>query len=187
MNRMPTAKNIGEPCAGEPHARFEVAAGGNAPPNAWSTPAIHEIVLASGRRATWQRASRRPYSKLLNVTSRRAQSCEPRLRVLGGSGCASARSAESDARAVIVVQTRRGRALLENALDIVEDLEAAYAEHLGHARLTDLKGIPVVPTRPHRRARHTRTRLRAHAREPRSSSAADTDELEAAEVFRKSR
>jgi hypothetical protein len=26
---MPTAKNVGEPCAGEPHARFEVAAGGN--------------------------------------------------------------------------------------------------------------------------------------------------------------
>jgi hypothetical protein len=29
MSRMPTAKNVGEPCAGEPHARFEVAAGGN--------------------------------------------------------------------------------------------------------------------------------------------------------------
>jgi hypothetical protein len=26
---MPTVKNVGEPCAGEPHARFEVAAGGN--------------------------------------------------------------------------------------------------------------------------------------------------------------
>ncbi len=26
---MPTAKNVGEPCAGEPHARIEVAAGGN--------------------------------------------------------------------------------------------------------------------------------------------------------------
>jgi hypothetical protein len=26
---MPAAKNVGEPCAGEPHARFEVAAGGN--------------------------------------------------------------------------------------------------------------------------------------------------------------
>jgi hypothetical protein len=25
---MPTVKNVGEPCAGEPHARFEVAAGG---------------------------------------------------------------------------------------------------------------------------------------------------------------
>ena len=27
--RMPAVKNVGEPCAGEPHARFEVAAGGN--------------------------------------------------------------------------------------------------------------------------------------------------------------
>jgi len=26
---MPTVKNVGEPCAGEPHARIEVAAGGN--------------------------------------------------------------------------------------------------------------------------------------------------------------
>jgi hypothetical protein len=29
MSRMPAVKNVGEPCAGEPHARFEVAAGGN--------------------------------------------------------------------------------------------------------------------------------------------------------------
>src|SRR5439155_9854944 len=27
-NRVPAVKNVGEPCAGEPHARFEVAAGG---------------------------------------------------------------------------------------------------------------------------------------------------------------
>jgi hypothetical protein len=26
---MPTVKNVGEPCARKPHARFEVAAGGN--------------------------------------------------------------------------------------------------------------------------------------------------------------
>ena len=26
---MPPVKDVGEPCAGEPHARFEVAAGGN--------------------------------------------------------------------------------------------------------------------------------------------------------------
>ena len=26
---MPTVKNVGEPCAGKSHARFEVAAGGN--------------------------------------------------------------------------------------------------------------------------------------------------------------
>jgi hypothetical protein len=29
MSRMPAVKNVGEPCAGEPHARFDVAAGGN--------------------------------------------------------------------------------------------------------------------------------------------------------------
>ena len=26
---MPAVKNVGEPCAGEPHARFDVAAGGD--------------------------------------------------------------------------------------------------------------------------------------------------------------
>jgi len=45
---MPAVKNVGEPCAGEPHARFEVAAGGNQTSRA-STAA------RSG-------ASRRPYS-----------------------------------------------------------------------------------------------------------------------------
>src|SRR6266545_1581266 len=44
--RMPAVKNVGEPCAGEPHARFEVAAGGNR--NQSATP-----------RGTG--ASRRPY------------------------------------------------------------------------------------------------------------------------------
>src|SRR5215216_5257535 len=28
-SRTPAVKDVGEPCAGEPHARFEVAAGGN--------------------------------------------------------------------------------------------------------------------------------------------------------------
>ncbi len=44
---MPTVKNVGEPCAREPHARFEVAAGGNQTSRA--SPAAR-----SG-------ASRRPY------------------------------------------------------------------------------------------------------------------------------
>jgi group II intron reverse transcriptase/maturase len=30
-SRMPPGKDVGEPCAGEPHARFDVAAGGNVP------------------------------------------------------------------------------------------------------------------------------------------------------------
>jgi hypothetical protein len=46
---MPTAKNVGEPCAGEPHARIEAAAGGN-----W-----HQSALPHGAGA-----SRRPYIEL---------------------------------------------------------------------------------------------------------------------------
>jgi hypothetical protein len=45
---MPTVKNVGEPCAGEPHARFEVAAGG-----IW-----HQSALPRGAGA-----SRRPYAR----------------------------------------------------------------------------------------------------------------------------
>src|SRR5712692_3857108 len=42
--RMPAVKDVGEPCAGEPHARFEVAAGGNPNQSAiaarnWAPPA----------------------------------------------------------------------------------------------------------------------------------------------------
>src|SRR6266545_686813 len=45
-SRMPAVKNVGEPCAGEPHARFEVAAGGN----------LRQSALPRGAGA-----SRRPY------------------------------------------------------------------------------------------------------------------------------
>src|SRR6266496_4227196 len=43
-SRMPPVKDVGEPCAGEPHARFEVAAGGNRNQSAivvwnWAPPA----------------------------------------------------------------------------------------------------------------------------------------------------
>lgn len=40
---------------------------------------------------------------------------------------------------MVIIQTARGRALLESALEIVEDLERAYAEHLGETRLAELK------------------------------------------------
>ena len=41
---MPAVKDVGEPCAGEPHARFEAAAGGNRNQSAtaarnWAPPA----------------------------------------------------------------------------------------------------------------------------------------------------
>jgi hypothetical protein len=46
---MPAVKNVGEPCAGEPHARIEVAAGGNQ----------HQSAQPYGAGA-----SRRPYIEL---------------------------------------------------------------------------------------------------------------------------
>jgi hypothetical protein len=52
---MPAVKNVGEPCAGEPHARIEVAAGGN--------QASRALPHGAG-------ASRRPY---LELGSRRVQ------------------------------------------------------------------------------------------------------------------
>ena len=45
---MPTVKNVGEPCAGEPHARIEVAAGGDQRQSGQHAPRGAE-------------ASRRPY------------------------------------------------------------------------------------------------------------------------------
>ena len=53
---MPAVKNVGEPCAGEPHARFEVAAGGN------QDQLGQHVPRSPG-------ASRRPYKK--SSTSRR--------------------------------------------------------------------------------------------------------------------
>ena len=47
-SRMPAVKGVGEPCAGEPHARFDVAAGGN-----W-----HSVGTCRANAG----ASRRPYS-----------------------------------------------------------------------------------------------------------------------------
>src|SRR6266542_5833801 len=59
--RMPAVKNVGEPCAGEPHARIEVAAGGNR----------HQSAMPRGAGA-----SRRPY---ISLESRRVEfvACTP--------------------------------------------------------------------------------------------------------------
>lgn len=55
------------------------------------------------------------------------------------AGYVERRPSDTDGRAVVIVQTAGGRSLLESALEIVEDLERAYAEHLGDMRLADLK------------------------------------------------
>src|ERR1700730_10654008 len=67
------------------------------------------------------------------------QAASQQIAALEPAGYIELLASDSDGRAVIIVQSPRGRALLEDALDIVENLEGAYAEHLGQARLADLK------------------------------------------------
>ena len=48
------------------------------------------------------------------------------------------RPSGSDGRAAVIYQTARSRALLNDALDIVEELEQGYAQTLGPGRLRNL-------------------------------------------------
>lgn len=79
----------------------------------------------------------------ISALARRAgvtrQAVSQQVAGLERAGYVERRPSETDGRAVSVIQTPRGRALLADALGIVEDLEAGYAEHLGDARLADLK------------------------------------------------
>jgi DNA-binding MarR family transcriptional regulator len=78
-------------------------------------------------------------SALARRTGVTRQAASQQIAALERAGYVQRRASETDGRAVIIVQTPRGRALLADALDIVEDLEAFYAEHLGQARLASLK------------------------------------------------
>jgi hypothetical protein len=88
---MPTVKNVGEPCAREPHARFEVAAGGNQASRAsmcraagrlsptlpqtkptigsrrWDrTPTSQEVPGGLGVSPAWQQARGQPAARTTN-------------------------------------------------------------------------------------------------------------------------
>jgi DNA-binding MarR family transcriptional regulator len=79
----------------------------------------------------------------ISALARRAgvtrQAASQQVAVLEAAGYIERRPSDTDARAVIIIQTRRGRALLADAIAIVEELEAGYETHLGQPRLTDLK------------------------------------------------
>jgi len=130
---------------------------------AWRDQTLYRLLLRAGRAettTTLERIHQRGYTDItlsdtnllanldtdgttISALARRAgvtrQAASQQIAALERAGYVERRSSDSDGRAVIIVQTRRGRALLKDALDIVEYLEAAYEEHLGQARLTDLK------------------------------------------------
>jgi DNA-binding MarR family transcriptional regulator len=46
------------------------------------------------------------------------------------------RTSEADRRAAVIFQTARGRALLDDGLDIVDVLDTVYATQLGASRIS---------------------------------------------------
>jgi DNA-binding MarR family transcriptional regulator len=130
---------------------------------AWRDRTLYRLLLRASRAettTTLERIQQRGYTDIslsdtnllanldtegtsISTLARRAgvtrQAASQQMVALEGAGYIERRSSDTDGRAVIIVQARRGRALLEDALDVVEDLEASYAEHLGQARLADLK------------------------------------------------
>jgi DNA-binding MarR family transcriptional regulator len=82
---------------------------------------------------------------IISALARRAgvsrQAASQQVAALERAGYVERRASNTDGRAAVVFQTARGRALLDQALNIVAELEDAYAEHLGPSRLATLKKL----------------------------------------------
>jgi DNA-binding MarR family transcriptional regulator len=80
---------------------------------------------------------------IISALARRAgitrQAAGQQVAALEKRGYIERRPSDSDGRAAVIYQTARSRALLNDALDIVEELEESYAQTLGPARLRNLK------------------------------------------------
>lgn len=130
---------------------------------AWRDQTLYRLLLRASRAettATLERVRQLGYTDIsladtnllanldtegtsISALARRAgitrQAASQQIAALEEAGYVTRRPSDTDGRAVIIVQTARGRALLESALGIVENLERVYAEHLGETRLADLK------------------------------------------------
>lgn len=69
------------------------------------------------------------------------QAAGQRIATLERLGYVERRDSDSDGRAAVVSRTARGRALLDDALDVVEELERSYALVLDGDRLATLKSL----------------------------------------------
>jgi hypothetical protein len=88
---MPAVNGVGEPCAGEPHARFEVAGTGNGADLAKDTGVAQPAGKPAATKAlkpASHRASPRPYILILGVSGRTSGSVR---RVALGHGEAPGR------------------------------------------------------------------------------------------------
>ena len=82
---------------------------------------------------------------IISALARRAgitrQAAGQQIAPLERRGYIQRRPSDSDGRAAVIYQTARSRALLNDALDIVEELEEGYAHTLGPGRLRNLKSL----------------------------------------------
>lgn len=82
---------------------------------------------------------------IISALARRAgvsrQAGSQQVAALERAGYVERRSSDTDGRAAVIYQTAQGRALLDAAIDIVTELEQDYADHLGPARLANLKRL----------------------------------------------
>jgi DNA-binding MarR family transcriptional regulator len=81
----------------------------------------------------------------ISALARRAgftrQAASQQVAALERAGYVVRRASETDGRVVVVHQTAKARALLDDALDVVAELESGYAEYLGAARMATLKTL----------------------------------------------
>ena len=135
---------------------------------AWRDQTLYRLVLRAHRAettATLERIAARGYDDvslrdtnllanldtdgtIITALARRAgvtrQAASQQVAALERAGYVERRASDADGRAAVIYQTAQGRALLDDALDIVDDLEAGYAAHLGAARLATLKKLLVT-------------------------------------------
>ena len=135
---------------------------------AWRDQTLYRLVLRAHRAettATLERIAARGYDDvslsdtnllanldtdgtIITALARRAgvtrQAASQQVAALERAGYVERRASDADGRAAVIYQTAQGRALLDDALDIVDDLEAGYAAHLGPARLATLKKLLVT-------------------------------------------
>jgi DNA-binding MarR family transcriptional regulator len=82
---------------------------------------------------------------IISALARRAgvtrQAASQQVAALERAGYVVCRASETDGRMTLVHQTAKARALLDDALDVVAELENGYAEYLGSAEIATLKAL----------------------------------------------
>ena len=132
---------------------------------AWRDATLYRLLLRASqaeRRETLARLRQRGYTDVthadtallanldtddttISALARRCgitrQAASQQLALLDRKGYVSREPDPGDSRAVLVRRTDKGQALLRDALQVVADIEAGYAGHLGAQQVAELKAL----------------------------------------------